>query len=73
ADVTVTFGAYKPGLLIDPGASRTGALRLVDIGLSLPDPDAEALQHADVARLLPAPEASSDKYRRGVVGILAGS
>ncbi|MFE2875715.1 NAD(P)H-hydrate dehydratase [Streptomyces roseus] len=73
ADVTVTFGAYKPGLLIDPGASRTGALRLVDIGLSLPDPDAEALQHADVARLLPAPAASSDKYRRGVVGILAGS
>ncbi|MEU8839855.1 NAD(P)H-hydrate dehydratase [Streptomyces roseus] len=73
ADVTVTFGAYKPGLLIDPGASRTGALRLVDLGLSLPDPDAEALQHADVARLLPTPAASSDKYRRGVVGILAGS
>ncbi|WP_030864372.1 bifunctional ADP-dependent NAD(P)H-hydrate dehydratase/NAD(P)H-hydrate epimerase [Streptomyces sp. NRRL F-2747] len=73
ADVTVTFGAYKPGLLIDPGASRTGALRLVDIGLSLPDPDAEALQHADVAALLPAPTASSDKYRRGVVGIVAGS
>ncbi|GHE48293.1 NAD(P)H-hydrate dehydratase [Streptomyces vinaceus] len=73
ADVTVTFGAYKPGLLIDPGASRTGALRLVDIGLSLPDPDAEALQHADVAELLPAPAAESDKYRRGVVGVLAGS
>ncbi|MFE2551359.1 NAD(P)H-hydrate dehydratase [Streptomyces sp. NPDC059355] len=73
ADVTVTFGAYKPGLLIDPGASRTGAVRLVDIGLSLPDPDAEALQHADVAALLPAPTASSDKYRRGVVGIVAGS
>ncbi|MFI5666772.1 NAD(P)H-hydrate dehydratase [Streptomyces sp. NPDC051704] len=73
ADVTVTFGAYKPGLLVDPGASRTGALRLVDIGLSLPDPDAEALQHADVAALLPAPTASSDKYRRGVVGIVAGS
>ncbi|KOU32435.1 carbohydrate kinase [Streptomyces sp. WM6372] len=73
ADVTVTFGAYKPGLLIDPGASRTGALRLVDIGLALPEPDAEALQHADVAALLPAPAASSDKYRRGVVGIVAGS
>ncbi|MEV0414565.1 NAD(P)H-hydrate dehydratase [Streptomyces sp. NPDC050448] len=73
ADVTVTFGAYKPGLLIDPGASRTGAVRLVDIGLSLPEPDAEALQHADVAELLPVPTASSDKYRRGVVGIVAGS
>ncbi|MFE0602584.1 NAD(P)H-hydrate dehydratase [Streptomyces sp. NPDC058892] len=73
ADVTVTFGAYKPGLLIDPGASRAGALHLVDIGLRLPEPEVEALQHADVARLLPEPTASSDKYRRGVVGIVAGS
>lgn len=73
ADVTVTFGAYKPGLLIDPGASRAGTVHLVDIGLSLGEPDAEALQHADVAGLLPVPGASSDKYRRGVVGIVAGS
>ncbi len=73
ADVTVTFGAYKPGLLIDPGASRAGAVHLVDIGLELPEPEVEALQHADVARLLPEPTAASDKYRRGVVGIVAGS
>ncbi|WP_327415821.1 NAD(P)H-hydrate epimerase [Streptomyces sp. NBC_01233] len=73
ADVTVTFGAYKPGLLIDPGASRAGVVRLVDIGLELPSPQVEALQHADVAGLLPVPTASSDKYRRGVVGIVAGS
>lgn len=73
AEVTVTFGAYKPGLLIDPGASRAGAVHLVDIGLRLPSPEVEALQHADVAGLLPEPAASSDKYRRGVVGIVAGS
>ncbi|MFF3086730.1 NAD(P)H-hydrate epimerase [Streptomyces nojiriensis] len=73
ADVTVTFGAYKPGLLIDPGASRAGAVHLVDIGLELPSPQVEALQHADVAGLLPEPTATSDKYRRGVVGIVAGS
>ncbi|MFC9583773.1 NAD(P)H-hydrate dehydratase [Streptomyces yangpuensis] len=73
ADVTVTFGAYKPGLLIDPGASRAGAVHLVDIGLELPEPEVEVLQHADVAGLLPEPTASSDKYRRGVVGIVAGS
>ncbi|MET8752586.1 NAD(P)H-hydrate dehydratase [Streptomyces sp. NPDC004667] len=73
ADVTVTFGAYKPGLLIDPGASRVGAVRLVDIGLDLADPVLEALQHADAAALLPVPTASSDKYRRGVVGVVAGS
>ncbi|MEU3060101.1 NAD(P)H-hydrate dehydratase [Streptomyces subrutilus] len=73
ADVTVAFGAYKPGLLIDPGATLAGALHLVDIGLSLDAPDIEVLQHADVARLLPVPAPSSDKYRRGVVGVVAGS
>ncbi|POX41857.1 bifunctional ADP-dependent NAD(P)H-hydrate dehydratase/NAD(P)H-hydrate epimerase [Streptomyces sp. Ru73] len=73
ADATVTFGAYKPGLLIDPAREYVGALRLVDIGLELPEPDVEALQHADVAALLPVPAADSDKYRRGVVGVVAGS
>ncbi|MFE5515040.1 NAD(P)H-hydrate dehydratase [Streptomyces sp. NPDC056529] len=76
ADVTVTFGTYKPGLLVDPAHEYAGALRLVDIGLGavLPGvPDLEALQHEDVARLLPVPGAESDKYRRGVVGVVAGS
>ncbi|MYS14176.1 NAD(P)H-hydrate dehydratase, partial [Streptomyces sp. SID4982] len=74
ADLTVTFGAYKPGLLIDPGREYAGTVRLVDIGLELPpDPVLEALQHEDVARLLPAPSAESDKYRRGVLGVAAGS
>ncbi|MGQ4728590.1 NAD(P)H-hydrate dehydratase [Streptomyces sp. Ju416(a)] len=76
ADATVTFGTYKPGLLIDPAAEHAGALRLVDIGLGpeLPEPpDLEALQYADVAALLPVPGAESDKYRRGVVGVVAGS
>ncbi|MFE0043130.1 NAD(P)H-hydrate dehydratase [Streptomyces albireticuli] len=76
ADATVTFGAYKPGLLVDPARERAGALRLIDIGLGphLPRrPEAEALQHADVAALLPRPAAESDKYRRGVVGVVAGS
>ncbi|WP_129307373.1 NAD(P)H-hydrate dehydratase [Streptomyces sp. L2] len=74
ADLTVTFGTHKPGLLIDPARDHAGSVRLVDIGLELPaPPELEALQHADVARLLPVPAAESDKYRRGVVGIAAGS
>ncbi|MFE4580749.1 NAD(P)H-hydrate dehydratase, partial [Streptomyces chartreusis] len=75
ADLTVTFGTHKPGLLIDPAREYAGVVRLVDIGLA-PEADAaelEALQHADVARLLPLPGAETDKYRRGVVGIAAGS
>ncbi|MEU6812465.1 NAD(P)H-hydrate dehydratase [Streptomyces sp. NPDC046831] len=74
ADLTVTFGAHKPGLLIDPAREYAGTVRLVDIGLDLPaTPELQALQHADVARLLPLPAGESDKYRRGVVGIAAGS
>ncbi|MEV0097090.1 NAD(P)H-hydrate dehydratase [Streptomyces sp. NPDC050738] len=75
ADATVTFGAYKVGLLVDPAREYAGALRLVDIGLEweAESAEVEALQHADVAELLPVPGAESDKYRRGVVGVVAGS
>jgi hydroxyethylthiazole kinase-like uncharacterized protein yjeF len=75
ADVTVTFGTWKPGLLIDPGASYAGAAELIDIGLGpyLPEPAVMAMQAADVAAILPRPSAESDKYRRGVLGVLAGS
>ncbi|WP_189715402.1 NAD(P)H-hydrate dehydratase [Streptomyces chryseus] len=75
ADATVTFGTYKPGLLIDPAREYVGAVRLVELGLDLgtAEADVEALQHADVAALLPVPGAESDKYRRGVVGVVAGS
>jgi ADP-dependent NAD(P)H-hydrate dehydratase / NAD(P)H-hydrate epimerase len=76
ADLTVTFGTCKPAHFIDPARTLAGTVRLIDIGLTglLPSvPEAEALQHADVARLLPEPGAASDKYRRGVVGVVAGS
>ena len=75
ADVTVTFGTWKAGLLIDPGAGLAGLVQLVDIGLGpyLPTPAATAYGAPDVAALLPAPGRESDKYRRGVLGIVAGS
>ncbi|MDH6120548.1 NAD(P)H-hydrate dehydratase [Kitasatospora sp. GAS204B] len=73
ADLTVTFGTHKPGLLIDPGAGYAGPVQLVPIGLRPPAAPVEALQHAEVGALLPRPGAESDKYRRGVVGLLAGS
>ena len=76
ADATVTFGAVKPGLLIDPGASHAGVTELIDIGLAPyleNPPDVSAPQRADVRVLLPRPDNESDKYRRGVLGLLAGS
>ena len=75
ADVTVTFGTLKPGLLIDPGGRHAGVVELIDIGLGpyLDAPDACAMQAPDAGALLPRPSAESDKYRRGVAGIVAGS
>lgn len=74
-DATVTFGSWKPGLLVDPGASHAGAIECVDIGIGrhLPATSVCALQSMDVEKLLPVPDAESDKYRRGVLGIVAGS
>jgi hydroxyethylthiazole kinase-like uncharacterized protein yjeF len=75
ADVTVSFGGLKPGLLVDPGARHAGVVQLVDIGLApyLPRPDVIAPALPDIAELVPRPGPESDKYRRGVIGLLAGS
>jgi hydroxyethylthiazole kinase-like uncharacterized protein yjeF len=75
ADVTVTFGALKAGLLVAGGAERAGEVRLVDIGLApeLPEAQTLVLEAADVAALLREPGPEDDKYTRGVVGVVAGS
>jgi ADP-dependent NAD(P)H-hydrate dehydratase / NAD(P)H-hydrate epimerase len=75
ADITLTFGALKPGLVVGPGADLAGEIRLVDIGLGphLPAPRTQLLEASDVRALLPQPDAADDKYTRGVVGVAAGS
>ncbi|MDT4891961.1 MAG: ADP-dependent NAD(P)H-hydrate dehydratase / NAD(P)H-hydrate epimerase [Pseudonocardiales bacterium] len=73
ADVTVTFGAMKPGLLVGRGAEFAGEVHLVDIGLVLPPTRTNLLEVSDVRGVLPRPGAGDDKYTRGVVGVVAGS
>ncbi|WP_261567188.1 NAD(P)H-hydrate dehydratase [Frankia gtarii] len=73
ASATVTFGTHKRGLWLTPGAAHTGPVELVDIGLELPEPDLRALDDADVAAMIPVPGPESSKYRRGVLGLVAGS
>jgi ADP-dependent NAD(P)H-hydrate dehydratase / NAD(P)H-hydrate epimerase len=75
ADVTVTFGCLKPGLLVLPGLGHVGELVTVNIGLDFSDVEAAAhcLTADDVAQLLPALPTDTYKYERGVVGIAAGS
>lgn len=73
ATLTVTFGTLKVAHLVDPAAAACGAIHLVDLGLDVPEPAVEALQPADVRRLLPRPDRNAHKYTRGVVGVRAGS
>jgi ADP-dependent NAD(P)H-hydrate dehydratase / NAD(P)H-hydrate epimerase len=75
ADLTVTFGTVKPGLLIEPGAEHAGVLEFVDIGLGpeLAAPEVLAPQPGDIAALLPRPGPRDHKYSRGVLGVATGS
>lgn len=74
ADLTVTFGAAKTGVLADPGAAAAGRVQTVDIGLGqCGTPTVHRLEAPDLARLWPVPRHADHKYSRGVVGIVAGS
>ncbi len=77
ADVTVTFGCLKPGVLVGPGHARSGVVELVDIGLGPHLDGAQAavqvLEADDVAAAWHQPGPDDDKYTRGVVGVVAGS
>ncbi|WP_081998237.1 NAD(P)H-hydrate dehydratase [Sinomonas humi] len=75
ADVTVTFGALKSGLLAGRGRALAGRVEVVDIGIReyLPQPDVHILEAEDVRRVLPEPRDDWQKYTRGVLGVIAGS
>ncbi len=76
ADVTVTFGALKPGLLLPPAAWAAGRVEVVDLGLGphLPaDPVVVRLTPAGAAAAWPVPTPADHKYSRAVLGVVAGS
>ena len=80
ADVTVTFGTLKPGVMVMPGAEMAGVVHCVDIGLGdyltgdvVGEPALRVVGAADVALAMPAPGPHDHKYSRGVVVIDAGS
>jgi hydroxyethylthiazole kinase-like uncharacterized protein yjeF len=78
ADVTVTVGLPKLGLLLAPGRDFTGDIEVVDIGF----PEEICRQHTgnlrwltrgDYLALLPPRSGSAHKYQCGRVLIVAGS
>ncbi|MEM7140837.1 MAG: NAD(P)H-hydrate dehydratase [Actinomycetota bacterium] len=72
ADRTVTFVALKPGLVLEPGRSLAGEIRVVDVGLESGPVEAFAVEDADVAGLLPVRPVDDHKWRSGV-RIIGGS
>jgi ADP-dependent NAD(P)H-hydrate dehydratase / NAD(P)H-hydrate epimerase len=69
AALTVTFGGLKPVHAL----ADCGRVRLVDIGLDLPQTDVVGFEAADVAARWPVPGPHDDKYTQGVTGVMAGS
>lgn len=77
ASKTITFGAYKPCLLVGPAADHAdaGIPELVDIGLEPHLPERPAIQAIEVTEGFGPPGLGGqiDKYARGVLGVAAGS
>jgi hydroxyethylthiazole kinase-like uncharacterized protein yjeF len=73
ADVTVTFGGIKPGLLI--ADAQAGTVVSVPIGMEMTDQSAALVAMTDgtLRQLLSGPGPGSDKFSGGLVGIVAGS
>ena len=72
ATETVTFAAYKPGLLQGAGATCSGKVRVVDIGVALAPSGAALIEDADVAAHVPARLRQSHKWSTAL-GIASGS
>lgn len=88
AAATATIGSVKPGLLCHPGAEYAGEIRIIDIGLPMPDSLPEDLRDAlpqldiprwwlatvfDVQDKLPPRPADSHKGSFGQILLVAGS
>jgi hydroxyethylthiazole kinase-like uncharacterized protein yjeF len=78
ASASVTFFRLKPGHLLLPGRTLSGAIRLADIGIpeaALAPIAPQVFVNAPAVwrAALPSPDADSHKYARGAVLVLSGS
>jgi len=75
ANVTVSLAAYKPGLLLEPGASHTGRVEIADIGISSVHltSNLSLIESSDAAAALKPRDRDANKRSAGKVLIVAGS
>lgn len=71
ADVTVTMGGMKTGLLV--AESHVGEVIVAGLGFEPTAAQMFGLTDLDVRAMLPDPGGADDKYSGGVPGIVAGS
>jgi len=62
ADATVTFGAYKPGLLFGEGKKLSGQVEMAGIGLDASNAKAHLFTAGSLAALLPERDANAHKW-----------
>ena len=72
AQRTVTFGALKPGLLLEPGASRAGRIEVADLGLDISGCRAALITDEDLQEPLSQRIATDHKWSNSV-RIIGGS
>ena len=72
ADVTVTVGVLKVGLLTGKGASHTGQIEVVDIGTVATGADVFTYDESDARQHVPRVESDENKGGRGHVFVVAG-
>ena len=72
ADVTLTFAAYKPGLLLGDGPLLSGAVEVADIGLDVGGATASLIVDGDVFGRVPRRPREAHKYAAAVLAV-AGS
>lgn len=67
-DVTLALGALKQAHVLQPAARHCGAVRLIDIGLDLPNAPVRTLAQRGIT----IPQPWSHKYSRGMVAVVSG-
>jgi NAD(P)H-hydrate epimerase len=72
ATETVTFQAYKPGLLLADGPRHAGVVHVADIGIAITPPSAYLVDDSDVAGCVPRRPSDSHKWKSALF-ICAGS
>jgi NAD(P)H-hydrate repair Nnr-like enzyme with NAD(P)H-hydrate dehydratase domain len=73
ADITLTIGTLKPGILTGQGKAVSGVVDVVPLDFTYPTTDAFVVDYSDLQDVYGPPPILSHKYTRGVAMVNAGS